>query len=305
MPQTALSITANEEPLTRPATVLDPTARRPRRRYITDYDGMDLELYLCTEILGLESLHYGYWEPGDELTLEGARRAQRRYTRAIIDRIPASVDSVLDVGCGIGDLSRALAQRGLDVTALSPDHNHARYFEAAPDGIRFAHCRFEEFEGLRQYDLIVMSESHNYFDTETGLRQCERLLRPGGYLLISGMFRKQPGEAFGQVINIERPYVRQAQRHGLQLVQREDITSQTAPTLALVRTAIDRYLPPTATLVAHFMRATSPWKTWLLSTLFHRQFAELRKLQDYYLERTDVAAYRKHVRYLHLLFHRP
>jgi SAM-dependent methyltransferase len=285
-----------------PAPTVVPETHNPsRRRYITDYDGTDLELFVCTELLGLPSLHYGYWEPDEELTLDNARIAQRRYTEVLADRIPDGVHTVLDVGCGTGDLSRLLARRGYRVTALSPDDNARGFFQTAVPNLTFVQSRFEDFRTRQRFDLIVMSESNNYFDPDAGLGQCRRLLHTGGYLLISGMFRRRPSETYKQVINIEDDYVRRAWRHGLALHDRRDITRETLPTLVLTRMAIQRYVPPLVETARHFIEGTSPWKARALQLVFGRQLRELKRVHDYYLERTDATRFVHDVRYLQVL----
>jgi SAM-dependent methyltransferase len=296
-------VTSQSSPAKEPFVPTVPPRVRGHR-YITDYDGLDLELFVCTEILRLPALHYGWWEPGEPLTLDNARVAQQRYTSRLADLVPAGVHSVLDVGCGTGDLSRALASRGLQVTALSPDRNHGKFFGPVSPGVEFVRSRFEDFVGDHRYDLIVMSESQNYIDADATFDQCQRLLAPGGTLLISGMFRRCNGDAFRPVVHIELPYIRKAQQAGLRVVHRRDITGPTVPTLALLRSAMDTYLPPIAQATQQFVRTTSPWKSRLLEIALSRQLAELRRLLAYYRQRTDVGAFMQHVRYLHLMFRR-
>ncbi|MBA3650239.1 MAG: hypothetical protein H0W66_01855, partial [Chthoniobacterales bacterium] len=79
-------------------------------------DGINLELFFVTEVLQLNSLHYGYWaEPSTAahhiLDLRDIQQAQESYTRELLQVIPADVQSVLDVGCGIGDNARAMLSR--------------------------------------------------------------------------------------------------------------------------------------------------------------------------------------------------
>src|SRR3954465_12642353 len=104
-------------------------------RDITHYiseGNIDLELFLCSEILKLPSLHFGYWEDNQALNMENVKKAQIRYNKEIISHIPPGVKSILDVGCGIGDISGTLTQHGYQVSALSPDKNHQAVFKRMP-----------------------------------------------------------------------------------------------------------------------------------------------------------------------------
>lgn len=85
--------------------------------------------------------------------------------------------------------------RGLQVTALSPDKSHRRYFDDLPaQNLSFYGSKFEDLNIDQVFDLVLMSESQNYFAADIGLKQARRYLRPGGYLLIAGLFRKQMKE---------------------------------------------------------------------------------------------------------------
>ncbi len=64
------------------------------KKNITEFNGLDLELFFCTEILKLNSLHYGYWEESKKLTLNCIRDAQRKYTNMLIEAIPKNVKSI-------------------------------------------------------------------------------------------------------------------------------------------------------------------------------------------------------------------
>ena len=201
------------------------------KQNITEFDGLDLELFFCTEILKLTSLHYGYWEEneklkeaGTKLTLDCLRDAQQKYTDVLIDAIPKNVESILDVGCGIGDVSRVLSKLEYNVTAISPDSNHAKYFENHLSKLTFLQTKFEDLDIDDKFDLVLMSESQNYFPTEIGFRQCTTLLSPKGYLLVSGMFRKDSDSEFTEVANTIEDYAKIAEKHGLLLIENVDIT---------------------------------------------------------------------------------
>ncbi len=269
---------------------------------IFEYGGYDLELYFVKEVVGLDSLHYGYFEPGDALTMDALRRAQSRYTETLADLLPADVHRVLDVGCGVGDVARAMAGRGKTVIALSPDRNHGRYLEGSHPRISFVNRRFEDHGHADPVDLVLMSESQNYFETEAGLSQCRKHLRPGGYLLVSGMFVKEPCEEFKDIVNAEAPYFAAAARQGFELLERRDITDQVVPTLQFALQALEQFIEPVPRMLGHYIRARSPVKHWLLKTFFGRQVRDYQKTLDYYKTRMDVDLFKRRVRYLRVLF---
>src|SRR6187399_1046070 len=128
---------------------------------IVEHDGVDFELLLLTEAVGLRSLHYGFWEEppsNEDLSFERLREAQARFTERLLAMIPPDVKSVLDVGSGVGDNSAAMLRRGLEVTALSPDKNHGKFYERLEaEGVEFHNVKFEDFPFGRSYDLVLMS----------------------------------------------------------------------------------------------------------------------------------------------------
>jgi SAM-dependent methyltransferase len=271
-------------------------------------DGVNIELFFVSEVLKLKSLHYGYWDeppavPGAVLGLSEISRAQERYTLNLLQAIPHHVKSVLDVGCGIGDNARAMLGRGLRVTALSPDKSHRRYFDDLPaQNLSFYGSKFEDLNIDQVFDLVLMSESQNYFDADIGLKQARRYLRPGGYLLIAGLFRKQHDAAFGKIRNVTGDYLEKAARTGFALVQTRDITTHVLPTIQTINAVRLQHLEPALDLVQRYLRASMPLKLKVMQLLFRKQMKELAKLATYYKERTDPAVFVTHVEYLIFLF---
>jgi SAM-dependent methyltransferase len=260
----------------------------------------DLQLWVATDLLRLRSLHYGYWENGEGIKLDfrTIRQAQARYTRLLVNTVPLDVRTILDVGCGVGCNARALTEKGYKVTSISPDGNHEKFFRDAPEPLRFYRSKFENFSSNEVYDLVLMSESQNYFDADAGLTQTRRLLTPGGYLLICGMFRKKDTREFDQVRNVEEEYLRKAQQHGFELLDRVDITPNVLPTLDIVRMAKEEYIAPLVSVAGSGRR----WKLRIAKLLFRKEFSQLRRIQRYYDEFSDSLFFAQHVSYLKLLF---
>ena len=279
------------------------------KQNITEFDGLDLELFFCTEILKLNSLHYGYWEEnekltadGNKLTLDCLRGAQQKYTEVLIKAIPKNVKGILDVGCGIGDVSRALSKLEYDVTAISPDSNHARYFENQLSKLTFLQTKFEDLDINNKFDLILMSESQNYFPTEIGFRQCTTLLSPEGYLLVSGMFRKDRDSEIAEVPNTIEDYAKAAEKHGLLLIENVDITPNILPTIDYIHESMQDYVEPGAKMLNQFISSIAPVKSWFIKVFFRKQINRTLQLYNYYRKRTDPLFFQKNVIYARLLF---
>ncbi len=260
----------------------------------------DLQLWVATDLLRLRSLHYGYWGNGEPVKLDFRiiRQAQARYTKLLVSTVPPGVRTILDVGCGVGCNARALTEKGYKVTSISPDGNHGKFFQNAPEPLRFCQSKYENFSSDERYDLVLMSESQNYFDADTGLAQTRRLLTPGGFLLICGMFRKNNTREFDQVRNVEEEYLRKAQQHGFELIERIDITPNVTPTLDIVRMAKEEYITPLVSAAGNGKR----WKLAIAGLLFRKELGQLRRIQRYYEEFSDSLFFSEHVSYLKLLF---
>ena len=279
------------------------------KQNITEFDGLDLELFFCTEILKLNSLHYGYWEESEKptegdnkLTLECLRDGQQKYTDMLIEAIPKNVKSILDVGCGIGDVSRTLSKLGYDVTAISPDSNHAKYFENHLSKLTFLQTKFEDLDIDSKYDLILMSESQNYFPIEIGFRQCTTLLLPEGYLLVSGMFRKNSDSEIAEVPNTIEDYAKVAEKHGLLLIDNVDITENILPTIGFIYESMQNYVEPGAKMLSQFISSIAPLKSWFIKIFFRKQINKTLQIYDYYRKRTNPLFFEKNIVYARLLF---
>lgn len=91
--------------------------------------------------------------------------------------LPEPPAKLLEVGCGRGELTTALAVAGYDVLGIDP---------AAPDGDRFRRLKLEEVpDGEGPYDAVVAASSlHHLRDLDVALEKIVRLLGPNGLLVL-------------------------------------------------------------------------------------------------------------------------
>ena len=100
----------------------------------------------------------------------------RLFLEVVASHIPEPPARVLEVGCGNGELARALAERGYDVTAIDPN---------APDGPIFQQIRIEDFSDERGFDAVVASMSlHHIHDVGGALDTIASFLPPAGPLVL-------------------------------------------------------------------------------------------------------------------------
>ena len=257
-------------------------------------------LRLMREVLELDHLHYGLWQ-GEPLDLDGLKKAQDRYAEKLCDWVPDGVRSILDVGCGTGSMALRLRDRGFDVEGLAPDPYLGEVF-AERTGLPFHLARFQEFEPARPYDLVLMSESAQYIWLDSLFPRVKRVA-PGGHLLLADYFviddDGSPAARSGHPLD---GFLQRAGENGCELVRREDVTEQAAPTLELASSWLDRYGVRIAEVLRDRTQRRHPWLFGLGARLWGGRIR--RRLEQ---ERTlcDPEIFRRLKRYELMLFRVP
>ena len=94
-------------------------------------------------------------------------------------------ESVVDVGAGTGIFTRVLLRRFSSVAAVEPNADMRREFGQALPGITCSGGTGEA-TGLpdASFDLITAAQAFHWFDAERFKIESERLLRPGGKMVL-------------------------------------------------------------------------------------------------------------------------
>jgi SAM-dependent methyltransferase len=118
---------------------------------------------------------------------EEYERVRPTYPAALVDQAISRAglrpgDTVVEIGCGTGKLTRELTGRGLSVEAVEPD---AELIEVArrivsEGSVRFHNATFEDAELPGPNRAVFAATSFHWIDPAVGWRKVASLLGPGG-----------------------------------------------------------------------------------------------------------------------------
>ena len=268
---------------------------------------IDHVLKLYSETIRSDYLHYGFWdEPNsveiESITLQEIKNAQDRYIEHLASFIPNEVNSILDVGCGIGGNAEYLINQGYVVETLSPDDfQKSTIAEKFNNQMTFHHCKFEKFQPEKQYDLILESESACYIKINKGFEKARETLRTGGYLLASDYFvhyRDDSKNSHLRSSHDMEKYLSSAEAHGFEFIREYDQTDNTMPTLDYSKYFIERFINPTIEYSVHSAKKNYPKTAALIGKLV----APKLKAKKNQLDLLDSTLFRKYRKYMIYLF---
>jgi SAM-dependent methyltransferase len=267
--------------------------------------GLALGLVVGRFAIGMRDLHYGYWTDDLPLTPQNLPVAQARYTDELMNDIPDGVKTILDVGCGAGNTARKLLDRGHEVVCLSPNawlNDEAQ--EAVGNRAKVYLARFEEFELDRKFDLILFSESFLFMKADLALAKAESMLNPGGYILISDIFRVPSDEKSpiggGQDI---RRYQALMAASRFQMVKDTDMTARIAPTFDLLNLAYQQAIMPAYALILAKLDASNPWVMKFVRWKWRKK---IERLEDkHFTGKRTGAHFLRHKSYRRTLYRLP
>lgn len=110
------------------------------------------------------------------------------YPDELIDQACADLgagDLVLEVGCGTGQLTRALVTRRLQVTAVDPGSRLLALASEQMAGVRFVNAPFETAEMVNvQFRALFAASAFHWIDPDISWSRAADLLSPGGTLAL-------------------------------------------------------------------------------------------------------------------------
>lgn len=252
-----------------------------RRNKKTDSREIGLEIgsILGKYFLKSDHLHYGYWTNGLEVNIENLHIAQENHANFLISHIPDRVRSILDVGCGTGQLAKTLIDIGYQVDCVSPSHFLAEQArELLGNKSHIFECLYEQLQTGNLYDVILFSESFQYIGIEEALKKTVGVLNRDGYMLICDFFKKDsPWKSIMSGGHPLKMFYDIVSKYPLRLIKDLDITEETAPTLDIVDDAFKKAVHPAVILAQQLLDNRYPFMSKFLKWMYRKKINKINK----------------------------
>ena len=153
------------------------------------------------EISKFEAMAQKWWDPNSEFKpLHAINPLRLGY---IADRAPLNGSSVLDIGCGGGLLTEAMAKEGARVTGIDmgemPLQIAKLHLHESNLNIRYERSTAEDYalQHAGQFDVVTCLEMLEHVpDPSSVINACHTLLKPGGQLFLSTINRNPKSYLF-------------------------------------------------------------------------------------------------------------
>ena len=229
--------------------------------------------------LKLDHLHYGYWTRDIEVDIANLHLAQDEYARFVISHIPEGVKTILDVGCGTGQIAKKLLDMGYHVDCVSPSpFLTKRAGELLGNESRIFECLYEDLQTDKRYDVVLFCESFEYIDVDQALSNTSKFLNSNGYLLICDVFRKdvEGKMVMGGGHKLTKFYDLIA-KFPFTLIENVDITEQTAPNIDLFNDVLENVVEPVVNAGIRLFESRHPIALRLLKWKYRKKISKLHK----------------------------
>ena len=115
----------------------------------------------------------------------------RRWKRKIVNLMPPDATRILDLACGTGISTFALAERypncrivGVELREEYLNLARKKVQQSGPANLEFVLSRAEDYRSNEPFDCVVSSYLAKYADLKSLTRTTKEMLKPGGLLLM-------------------------------------------------------------------------------------------------------------------------
>ena len=241
--------------------------------------GLDMGLAIGRFFLDSEDLHFGYWPNNEKPTVKNFSWAQNNHSDLILNNIPKNTKTILDVGCGSGNLALKLLNAGYGVDGVIPSKYLAKAVNEKLNGKGNVFIsKFENVNLKKKYDLIVFSESFQYVNMELAIKKISESLTNNGYLLICDFFKLNVNKkslmggghkwsSFRNIMNLSN----------FKKTNEIDITNETAPTIDFLNNFCQEVLKPMSEMTSQFLLSNYPLITKIIKWNYKNKIKKIKK----------------------------
>lgn len=281
----------------------------------------ELGLVLAQQLLDVQDLHFGLWDPDLPVSMSSFGRAQQRYTDLLLTQVERLTGEkiaarILDIGCGTGHMLEQLIARGYRVDAVNPSpflnrQVRSRLSRLAAASPTLFESTFEDMPHAAcqgKYDVLLCSESFQYIPLPDFFEKAPGLLRSGGHVIICDFFKTAAhgdgaagdrsfsgGHLIGQFHELlgDSPFRK---------VLDEDLTSRVSPNLDLLDEWLTQRLAPAAASIDRYLQDQYPRSSSVLKWLARHKLAKLK--YKYLSGHRNAATFQKYKSYRLLILQR-
>jgi len=253
--------------------------KKNTKRGISREVGLEIGSICGKYFLKLGHLHYGYWTSDMEIDIANLHLAQDKYAEFVISHIPDGVKTILDVGCGTGQIAKKLLDMGYEVDCVCPSpflKKHAG--ELLGSSSHIFECFYENLQTTNRYDMVLFCESFQYIDMEQALSNTNRFLNKGGYLLICDVFKKdiKSEKIMGGGHKLTNFYDLIGES-SFRLIENLDITEETAPNIDLLNDVLENVVLPVTNAGIRLFESRYPIALKFLRWRYRKKINKLHK----------------------------
>jgi SAM-dependent methyltransferase len=255
-------------------------------------DSKEFGLVAVQQLFKIESLHYGFWENIDSISINELINAQEKYISFLCEHIKEAIGDnsttkILDAGCGTGIVTERLLQMGYNVDGLVPSNWMAKMAQKKiipyknDKQTNIYESKFEDFTNsnpTNKYEVVFFSESYQYIDLQSSFDVLNQILSNTGTVIIFDFFRRDgvKGKSpLGGGHSISKFY-EAVEKNGFRISKDLDVTSNLSPNLQLENEILtDRVLPFIETL-DKFLSTRYKYTSKLLKFLFRKKLDKFK-----------------------------